>query len=159
MLNYFTQRQFLRTVRKIRDVLWSFFYLLRGVSYKKANRNFEETRNSGKHVWDHSFSTYVKFSLKLTILTPWYTHVMCAYQGVRNVSFLDNSAHALNEWSLLFFHLCWFIFLSSFMVFNPFHVNGLFLYPLKIPEKTTSFMMFSDQASKRACKLTKKSNH
>ena len=37
---------------------------------------------------DHLFSTYAKFSKKLT------------YQGVRSVSFPENFAYVLNEWSL-----------------------------------------------------------
>ena len=39
--------------------------------------------------WDHSFSTYVKFSEKLTFLTPLYGQV---YQGVLNVGFSENFA-------------------------------------------------------------------
>ena len=45
----------------------------------------------------YPFSTYVKFSEKLTFLTPWYA---CAYQGVRNVSFSENFAYVLNGWPL-----------------------------------------------------------
>ena len=41
---------------------------------------------------DHSFSTYEKFSEKLTFLC------MCAYQEVRNVSLLENFAFVLNDW-------------------------------------------------------------
>ena len=36
---------------------------------------------------DHPFSTYAKFSEKLLFLTPLILTRMCAYQGVRNVSF------------------------------------------------------------------------
>ena len=36
--------------------------------------------------WDHAFSTYAKLSGKLIFL-------MCAYQGVRSVSFLDNFSY------------------------------------------------------------------
>ena len=39
---------------------------------------------------DHSFSTYRKFSAKLTFLTP--------YQEVRNVNFSETFALVLNEW-------------------------------------------------------------
>ena len=39
--------------------------------------------------WDHSFSTYVEFSDKLTSRT-------CAYHGVRNVSFSKNFMYKLN---------------------------------------------------------------
>ena len=38
-------------------------------------------------VRDHSFSTFAEASEKRT----------CAYQGVRNVSFLENFAYVLNE--------------------------------------------------------------
>ena len=31
--------------------------------------------------WDHSFSTYAKFSEKLTFLTPWYAHVSVRIRG------------------------------------------------------------------------------
>ena len=37
-------------------------------------------------IWDHPFSTYAKFSEKLTFLIPW----------VRNVSFSENFAYVLN---------------------------------------------------------------
>ena len=50
---------------------------------------------------NHSFSTYAKFSEKLTFLTPWYPMLRtCACQGVRNVSFSENFAYVLNEWFL-----------------------------------------------------------
>ena len=50
----------------------------------------------------HSFSTYSTFSEKLTSITSWYAYVLtCAYQGVRNVSFVENFAYILNEWSLM----------------------------------------------------------
>ena len=38
---------------------------------------------------DHLFSTHVKFSDKLTILTPGYAHVRVRIRGVRNVSFSE----------------------------------------------------------------------
>ena len=44
---------------------------------------------------EHLFSTYAKFSEKLIFLNP----RTCAYQGVRNVSFSENFAYVLNEWS------------------------------------------------------------
>ena len=40
----------------------------------------------------HSFSTFLKFSEKLTFLTPRYTHV----RVFRNVSFPKNFAYVLN---------------------------------------------------------------
>ena len=47
---------------------------------------------------DHSFSTFHKFSKKLTFFTSWYTRTW-VYQGVRNVGFSENFANVLNEWS------------------------------------------------------------
>ena len=49
-------------------------------------------------VRDHSFSTFSKFSERLTFLTPWYIYV--CVRGVRNVSFSENFENVLNEWSL-----------------------------------------------------------
>ena len=46
---------------------------------------------------DNSIDTYAKFSKKVIFLTPWYVHVRV---WVRNVSFAENSAYVLNEWSL-----------------------------------------------------------
>ena len=48
----------------------------------------------------HPLSTYIKFSEKLTFLTPWYAHVRCAYQEVKSVSFSENFAYVLNGWPL-----------------------------------------------------------
>ena len=45
---------------------------------------------------DHQFSTYVKFSSKLTFLTPRNTHVRVLI-GVINVSFWEIFAYILNE--------------------------------------------------------------
>ena len=47
---------------------------------------------------DHSFSTFVKFSGKLTFLPLIRTRTY-AYEGVRNINFSENFANALNEWS------------------------------------------------------------
>ena len=53
-------------------------------------------------ILDHLFSTYAKFSEKLTFLPPPLIPTRtCAYQGVRNVSFLENFPYLLNEWALL----------------------------------------------------------
>ena len=46
---------------------------------------------------DHSFKTHAKFSEKLLFLT--YTRT-CAYQGVRNASFLENFLYVLNKWMI-----------------------------------------------------------
>ena len=48
------------------------------------------------HLWDHSFSTYAKYSEIPAFLTPWYAHVS-AYQGVINVSFSENFVYILNQ--------------------------------------------------------------
>ena len=32
-------------------------------------------------VWDHSFSTYAKFSENITFLTPWYAHISGRIKG------------------------------------------------------------------------------
>ena len=50
---------------------------------------------------DHSFSTYAKFSKKLTFLTPLICTRRCVHQGVRNVSLSESFAYVLNEWSPL----------------------------------------------------------
>ena len=69
-----------------------------------------ESQNGGKKKANH-----VKFSEKWTFLTPWYAHVhghahahtrTCAYQGVRNVHFLEN--------------LTWFAFLLPPVWYFPF---------------------------------------
>ena len=43
---------------------------------------------------DHSFSRFTKFSGKLIFLT-----YLCV-SGLRNVTFMENFANVLNEWSL-----------------------------------------------------------
>ena len=48
---------------------------------------------------DHSFKTYANISEKLIFLTR-----TCAYQGVRNFSFLGNFAYIPKEWPLLKFY-------------------------------------------------------
>ena len=47
------------------------------------------------YVWDHPFSTYTKFSKKLTFRNP-LIHTR-TFAGVRNVSFSKNFAYVLNE--------------------------------------------------------------
>ena len=44
----------------------------------------------------HSFRTFAKFSEKLTKPTSSYAYI-CAYQGVRNVSFSENFASVRNK--------------------------------------------------------------
>ena len=64
---------------------------------------FYVKRNSGlrwvKGQRDHSFSTCADFHEKLTFLPPLMRTGVCAYQGVRNVSFSGNFAYVLHEWS------------------------------------------------------------
>ena len=48
-------------------------------------------------VSDHSFSTFAKFT---DISYPLIRTRTCPYQGVRNVSFSENFAYVLNEWSV-----------------------------------------------------------
>ena len=50
---------------------------------------------------EYSFSTYAKFSEKLTFF-PLIRSRTCVYQGLKNVSFSENFAYVLNEWSLIF---------------------------------------------------------
>ena len=45
----------------------------------------------------HSLSTYAKFSEKLTY--PLIRTCTCAFQEVRNISFSENFAYVINEWS------------------------------------------------------------
>ena len=47
--------------------------------------------------WGHPLSMYAKCSQKLTFLR---TRRTCAFQGVRNVSFLENFVYVLDRWSL-----------------------------------------------------------
>ena len=48
----------------------------------------------------------------------------CAYQGVRDVSFLENFAHVLNEWSVI-------------LRLDAFEANVPFPYPLKTSQNYT----------------------
>ena len=45
---------------------------------------------------DRSFSTYAKFAEKLTFLHPLYAHISVQIKGLRNASFSENFAYALN---------------------------------------------------------------
>ena len=57
-----------------------------------------------KAIRGHSFSTYVKFSEKLTFLPPdVYMHVCVT--GVRNAGFSENVAYVLTEWPLIAFNM------------------------------------------------------
>ena len=52
----------------------------------------------------HLFSTYAKFSEKLAFPGSWIRTRTNVYQRERKISFLDNFAHVLNEWSLISVH-------------------------------------------------------
>ena len=45
---------------------------------------------------NHPFSKYLKFSEKLTFLTPWYAYVRVRIKGVRNVSFSEYFAYLVD---------------------------------------------------------------
>ena len=47
----------------------------------------------------HAFSTYAKFSEKLTLTNILTLHT-CASQGVRNLSYSENFVYVINGWSL-----------------------------------------------------------
>ena len=66
--------------------VWSDFQLCAG-----SNPNCSDWRFAR----DHSFSTFAKFSEKLTFLTPWNANTPW------NVSFSENFALVLNEWTQL----------------------------------------------------------
>ena len=61
---------------------------------------------------DHSFSTYARFSEKLTFLPP-STHIG-GYLGVTNINFSKYFAPILNESSLTAF-----LFITYLAIFNP----------------------------------------
>ena len=81
---------------------WPFLYPLKTSENRKVFWCFQEIEKGriGKE-WvkdvlrDRSFITFAKCSKKLIFLAPWY-----AFQGVRNVSFLENFVNVINEWSL-----------------------------------------------------------
>ena len=54
--------------------------------------------------WECSYTRGQNFR-KTNISYPLIRVCTCAYQGVRKVSFSENLAYVLNEWSPLFFHL------------------------------------------------------
>ena len=61
----------------------------------RVSDTFNTAQGRGR---DHSFSTYAKFSAKLTFLTHTRT---CTYQGVRNITFLENLAYVSIELSFI----------------------------------------------------------
>ena len=73
---------------------------------------------SGK--WVSSIEYVRKFLRNTNISYPLICIRTCAYQGVRNISFLENFAYVRNEW-----------FYESFLLIS---WNVPFLYPLKTSE-------------------------
>ena len=62
-------------------------------------RQREITHPHRQRFFENSLRTYAKFSEKPQFFTPWYAHVcvyMCAYQGVRCETLVENFAYALN---------------------------------------------------------------
>ena len=74
------------------SVLWTFSEQL----FCGTRMNVSSCEMYSNTIGDHSFCTFAKFSEKLTFLNLLRT---CAYQGVRNVSFSEDFADVLNEWS------------------------------------------------------------
>ena len=73
--------------KNVRFIYWSLFHSKARFMYyvssvKTFNRCFsvKKTQDSIR-VWGPSFSTYAKFSEKLTFLVPWYTHVGLPISG------------------------------------------------------------------------------
>ena len=56
-----------------------------------------QNRQGTLSVRGHSFSTYAKFSEKLTF-TSWYAHVSVRIRGLEILVFLENVVYVLNEW-------------------------------------------------------------
>ena len=61
------------------------------VERKKSGNNFFFSSRFAIPQRDHSFSTYARFSEKVTFLTPWYA------SGGKKCKFFENIAYALNE--------------------------------------------------------------
>ena len=81
--------------------VWFYFWLF--LSFPVCWLLVKSSVNKSAHpIRDHSFSTYAKFSEKTNVSYPLIRTRTCAYQGVRNVSFSENFAYVLNEWSLIF---------------------------------------------------------
>ena len=59
----------------------------------------ERSEIKGSSARDHASNTYVKSSGKTNIPYPLIRTYACAYQGVRNVSFSENFASTLNEFT------------------------------------------------------------
>ena len=92
-----------------------------------------------KYLRQHLFSTHKKFSEKLTCLTLWYTENTCAYQGVRNVSFIEDFTCSLNRWQLRWKN--WINCYISESV-NSYLVNISILYSLKTQQNQKFFWFF-----------------
>ena len=94
---------------KVLKTLWDHFLdIWTAYSQKRISNRYSSLK---RILRDHWFSTYAKFSEKITkityvcvsgVRTLFFRKIlrMCAYQGVRNVIFSENFAYVLNEWSL-----------------------------------------------------------
>ena len=79
--------------------IWKFYYCHYSKHTILPNNNLWTLKNKW-FLWNHSFSTYIKFSEKLAFISPWYVNARVRIRGARNVSFSENFAFVLNEWFL-----------------------------------------------------------
>ena len=86
--------QGIKILKYLQSVDISSFHHKQGSSYKELTNNIYQLRG-------YSFSTYSKFSKKLTFLTLFYAYVLVRKMGVRNVNFSENFAYVLNELPLI----------------------------------------------------------
>ena len=73
------------------------YCLLRGIF--GTNLKLRKPSLVPRNIKHHLLNTCAKFSEKKNLFLPLntHTHGTCAYQGVRNISFLTNFAYVLNE--------------------------------------------------------------
>ena len=80
-------------------------YFLKNWSGKEEAKNTRTRKRVGFNqllpFMHYPFSTYTKFSEKLSFLTSWYAHECVRIRGVRNVSFPENLAYVLNRSSIM----------------------------------------------------------
>ena len=94
------------------------------LSFLKTSREFWKHYNISYYeqncpiIRDHSFSTFAKFSEKLSFLAPWYAHVLGngrregggGWRGSKRFQFFEKFAYVLNKWFLIcllaYFKLC-----------------------------------------------------
>ena len=101
--------------------------------------------NSIRGIRDRLFSAFANFSDKLTFFTPWYAHVTtCAYKGVINVSFSENSAYELNELSLRMNETI--VLITFKTIWSKILLKGtiqLFLYLLQFSNQLSTFIAWN----------------